>query len=647
MTMAPVTRPAAQRTSGAGKAVTRISGLDGLRALAVAAVVIYHLGTGAATGGFLGVDLFFVLSGFLITTLLLSEIVRNGAIKFGQFYLRRARRLVPALVLMLAMTAVLVALLARDVADQFVRFVPGALLYASNWWAIQANQSYFDLIGRGNPLAHLWSLAIEEQFYLVWPAVLGLLWLVARRYGWRLRKVVFYAAIVGAVLSTVLMAVSSHVHGYPLDADPTRVYFGTDTHAMSVLVGAALAAIWRPLTMRRDVVASARLTLGVVGVGALAAAVWLFVGVSEYTPWLYRGGFLVAALVFALLVAAASHPASPVGWVLDWSPLRWIGERSYGIYLYHWPIFLVTRPSTDLPWTGAWVQALRIGLVVGVAALSYRYVELPVRQGALGRWWSAFRAQVRLRGIGDVVLSPSRRELVATGAGVALMAVTVVGLNAGIAEGSRAQAAMLKQSAPIDGTMTASATTTHATSHSTNAVASSKAHAAATAASSRVASGPITGHSVSWFGDSVSLWAASAIAHQLLGVRLDAGLNRSPGFIEGRILAAKSRGALRTVVVMHLGDAGPVSPSQLDRTLSKLTDRRRVVLVNSTARFAWVASSNATLKKAAAKYSNVVLADWHSYSHGHANWFKDGLHLSAKGKPIFAKFIGNIATAAK
>ncbi len=409
----PVHTPRKHKHASTPGAGSRIGGLDGLRAIAVTAVVIYHLGIEWLPGGFLGVDLFFVISGFLITTLLLTEVGVRGRIDFKGFYLRRARRLLPALVLMLIGTAIVVSTIATDVAEQFLRDLPGAALYVSNWWALGQEQSYFELIGRGNVLAHLWSLAVEEQFYLLWPVMLGGICWVANRRGMSRRRLVLVVALGGAVASTLWMSWLSVSRGMPIEADPTRVYFGTDTHAMSVLLGAALAAVWRPAHFRTVIPAGARTAVIGAGVVGLAMTAWLFVTVTEYTPWLYRGGFLLAAAVFALVIAAATHPGAPVGRLLDVAPLRWVGERSYGIYLWHWPIFLVTRPGVDIPWEGPLVDVGRVALTLGVAALSYRYVEVPIRHGAIGKAIASMRERARTVGPVDAVV-PRRRVTIAT-----------------------------------------------------------------------------------------------------------------------------------------------------------------------------------------------------------------------------------------
>ena len=642
-----------------------IGGLDGLRAIAVTAVVIYHLGLDWLPGGFLGVDLFFVISGFLITTLLLTEIGVRGRIDFRGFYLRRARRLLPALVLMLVGTAILVSTIATDVAEQFLRDLPGAALYLSNWWALGQEQSYFELIGRGNVLAHLWSLAVEEQFYLLWPVMLGgLCWFAARR-GLPRRQVVLVAALGGAVLSTLWMAALATAQGMPLEADPTRVYFGTDTHAMSVLMGAALAAVWRPGHFRTVIPSGARTV--VVGSGALGLALtaWLFLTVTEYTPWLYRGGFLLAAAIFALVIAAATHPGAPVGRALDVAPLRWVGERSYGIYLWHWPIFLVTRPGVDVPWEGPLVDLARVGLTLVVAALSYRYVEVPIRHGAIGKAVAAMRERSREVGPVDAVVPRRRRTvatlLVTTAVVAALLASFATlpktdpvqaaygeyGSTEAISDDTSPSPAASSAGKPSTkpSTKPSSAPSTRPSSKPSSTPApkpTSAPPAVINAAGKRSTEGLGTGD-ISWYGDSVTLWSADVLRSILPGVKLDAAINRSPANIQGAVLASLSRGTLNPIVVMHMGTAGPVSEDRLESTIAALGDRARIVLVTSTARFAWVKPSNAVMAAVAARHDNVVLADWRAYSTGKDGWFKDGLHLTEKGKPYFANFVKKAA----
>ncbi|WP_062378707.1 acyltransferase family protein [Demequina pelophila] len=615
-----------------------IRGLDGLRALAVAAVVVFHLGLGALPGGFLGVDVFFVISGFLITTLLLTERSRHGRIRFGRFYMRRARRLLPAMFGMIAGTALLVATVARDSIDRFTGDVIAAMLYVSNWWYIADEQSYFELIGRGNVLAHLWSLAVEEQFYLVWPCVVALVAGIALARRSSVRKLLVGVALALAAISTLAMAIISHHHGYPLDADPTRVYFGTDTHAMSILLGAALAGIWRPGRASTRVAPPARGLLLVVGLGLLAALGWVMVSVNEYSPAMYRGGFLAVAALVAAILVLATHPASPLGALLDVAPMRWLGQRSYGIYLWHWPIFLVTRPGQDLPWTGWWVEALRVALVLAVAAASYRYLEQPIREGRLGAWWNRARAE------GFV----GRGRPAMIGLGVAGVYALVVGVSFTVAVPDPASTALgstvaiTAEPAPDD----AAAGSGEEVAEGSGSVDDSAADPAGEAGADDEAAGasaPVTTADIALYGDSVALWAADELKAELPGSTVDAAINRSPGNIMDAVLTAQRAGTLRPVVMMHMGTAGPVKESALRSTLDELADRDRVVLIDSTARFAYVEPSNETMRTVAADYPNVVFADWAAFVADHPEWLEDGLHLTEEGKPHFAEFLETMA----
>ena len=591
-------------------------------------MVVYHLGIGALPGGFLGVDVFFVISGFLITTLLMTERSRHGRIRLGRFYARRARRLLPALIVMLAGTALLVATVARDAIEGFRGNVAAALLYVSNWWYIAQDQSYFELIGRGNVLAHLWSLAVEEQFYLIWPAVAAMIWGIARARRASVRRTLAVVAGVLALASTAAMAVMSVRHGYPLDADPSRAYFGTDTHAMSVLTGAALAALWRPGRASARIPVGARVALGAVGLGLAALLGWVLVSANEYSAWMYRGGFLVVAILVAALVAVASHPASPLGTVLEHRALRWVGERSYGIYLWHWPILLVTRPGQDLPWHGWWVQALRLGLVLVVAAASYRLVEEPIRRGAVGRAW----ARLRVEG-----LAVHRRPLLA-GLGVAAALAAVVGVSFSVGVPRATDAAL--------GSVTAITAAPVAAGPGTAVLASSSPTAASPpepAAASSPTAPAIRTQDVAVYGDSVALWSADVLARELPGSTVDAAINRAPASIMSAVLDARRAGTLRPVVIMHMGTAGPVKESTLRDTLDQLRDQERVVLVGSTARFAYVGPNNALLAGAAADHPNVVYGDWPGGVAGHDAWLEDGLHLTEEGKPEYAAFLRELA----
>ncbi len=358
-----------------------IPALDGVRALAVTAVLVYHLGLGGLPGGFLGVDVFFVLSGYLITTLLISQRHRDGSVSLGRFYFRRARRLFPALYVVLLATVTYCLFFLPEELARLRGDVVAALTYVTNWFLVAHQESYFEALGRPDLLRHLWSLAVEEQFYLIWPIVLILLLGRSRRV--RINTALLWT-VAAIAASTLLMAVM-----YDPFADPSRVYFGTDTHAAALLVGAACAMVWRPWAGTGSPAPSAGRTLDALGISALVVLIAFFVFGANTSPWMYRGGFLVVALASAVLIAVVVHPSSrALPWAFGSAALVWIGMRSYAIYLWHWPVFMVTRPE-DVPLDGAALAILRLAVAVALAALSFRFIEDPIRRGAIGRWWSA------------------------------------------------------------------------------------------------------------------------------------------------------------------------------------------------------------------------------------------------------------------
>ncbi len=362
-------------------------GLDGLRAVAVLAVLAYHLGFSWAAGGLLGVGVFFTLSGYLITDLLLAA-KRRGGIRLRDFWLARARRLLPALFLMLALVTAWVVLLGPAQPAQFREAVGAAALYVANWQLVFEHVSYFARFGPPSPLDHLWSLGVEEQFYILWPLLLlaGTILLRERSRLSGVRPRLAGIALLLAGASALEMALLYHP-----SFDPSRVYYGTDTRAFELLAGAALAMVWPSASLQPEVQRGARRLLdgaGLIGLITILVMVWRS---GQFSPFLYEGGFVVLSAASALLIAAIAHPASRIGSLLGRQPLRWIGERSYGIYLWHMPIIVLSTPAgaheVDLG-----RAALQLLATLCVAALSWRFVEQPVRHGALGRLWRRLRA---------------------------------------------------------------------------------------------------------------------------------------------------------------------------------------------------------------------------------------------------------------
>ncbi len=362
-------------------------GLDGVRAVAVLAVIAYHLGFGWASGGLLGVGVFFTLSGYLITDLLLGA-HDAGKLSLVDFWLRRARRLLPALYLMLAVVALWVSLLHHSQIAELRGEAASAILYLNNWWQISQHVSYFARFGPPSPLNHLWSLAVEEQFYLIWPwlLLLGVACVRERRRPIKVRPRLAGVTLVLAVASAIEMAVLYHP-----SFDSTRIYEGTDTRACGLLLGAALAMVWPSRSLTTRVTPGARSILdwaGVTGLVMIGLLVWR---TTQYSGFLYQGGIVLLSIATVLVVAAAAHPATRVGRALGWEPLRWLGVRSYGIYLWHEPIIVLTTPASAHGVNLARAAA-QLAATIVVAALSWRYVEEPIRHGALGRIWARARS---------------------------------------------------------------------------------------------------------------------------------------------------------------------------------------------------------------------------------------------------------------
>jgi peptidoglycan/LPS O-acetylase OafA/YrhL len=590
-------------------------GLDGLRAVAVLGVVFYHLGLPWMPGGFLGVDVFFVLSGFLISTLVIEEVERTGRLNWRAFYLRRARRLLPGLFLLLAVLSVLALVVLPEERGELRRDVTAALLYVSNWSAIFTDQSYFEAAGRPPLLQHLWSLAVEEQFYLLWPAVVAAVLAVGRRH---LR----WIALVAAAVSSAWMALLAMRNGYPVPNDPSRVYFGTDTHATPLLLGAALATCWTPwrvwradstwlTSLRPTSQRAGTAVVDLVGLAALAGVLWMFFAVAEFSPLLYRGGFFAVAACSAVLVAAVAHPAGLLGRVLGAQPLRYLGERSYGIYLWHWPLALLTRPGFELPFDGLPSVLLRLAVILVAAELSYRYVERPIRTGALSelpRWLASPRsypAMFRAKAVEGAI-----------GATLALTTIGVVLVTSGASSGSPSDATFVQ---PAPGPVVQSAAPRPGTRPPLPAESADRG-------------------SISVFGDSVVYGASYQL--RAAGARVSASEGRTFADVLKELVAAEATGTLGETVVLHAGHNGPAEKEALVEVLDTLFDHR-VYLVTLQVPRTWESYNNSLFARAAEKYPNVALLDWQEKVSGHAGWlYSDQTHLTAEaGRAGYAKWL--------
>jgi peptidoglycan/LPS O-acetylase OafA/YrhL len=610
------TDPGAQAATVATSGSSRIVGIDGLRALAVLGVMAFHADVSAARGGFFGVDLFFVISGFLITRLLLAEFERTGRISFRDFYLRRARRILPAMLLAIAGAALAAAVFAPDALALLRKDALASVLFVTNWHFILQQLSYFEYIGRQPLLQHLWSLAIEEQFYLVWPLVVLAL---ASRGG---RRVLGWVAALAALASFAWMGMLAQRLGFPETMDVSRVYFGTDTHAAGLLAGAALAAAApRLAALAASAGASAAWGGALLGVAGLFGTVLLFSQASENHPWLYPWGFVASALSSVALIIACIMP----GWtgrLLDLQPLKWIGERSYGIYLWHWPVFMLTRPGVDLDLRHDQALMLRIVLTFALAAASYRFVEAPILGRRLDRASPspqfAGGALAALSCAAVFILAPAQRPVAATA-----KAINGPAIAAGLTAGGGAA-----------GTTAASAT------EQTTAV-----NAAGVAGTTRPPPPLVRGYAgqLTVVGDSVALGARSALERGIDGAAVYATVGWQAADILKILERIRAAGELQPKVLIHLGTNGYISERQLRAMLDMLRDRERVLVMNSRVPRRWMAANNRLLATLVPQYPNAVLVDWHSLSDGRPEFFvQDGVHLTGSG---MRAFVGAVVAA--
>ena len=600
----------------------RLTGLDGLRGIAVIAVVLYHADLGIVSGGFLGVDIFFVLSGFLITTILLDEVLVSGTIDRANFYIRRIRRLFPALIVVLIAAIISAGFWAHDAAYGVRRDLPWALTFVLNWSYLFFNQSYFVNLSRPPLLQHLWSLSIEEQFYVIWPLVLIALCRVRRV---NVRALVFTVASLGAVASTLWMRHLAIVDGFPIPNDPSRLYFGTDTHAMGLLVGCALAAVWDRKKLNTYLNPDRRTFLNGLGIIATVGLGYYLLRVAQFDEALYRGGFLIVSLIVAALIIVTSHPALQFARIYGNPVLHWCGNRSYGIYLWHWLVFMLLRPSIDVQWPDAVTHVVRIVLVFGIAELSYRYLELPIRGGMLGRTINTWQ------------LSGVPRPTVFMGVVTAVVAVAFVGASVRVLQApmpTAANTAAFGGLTAIDEDPTPEPSTSASPSPVPSA-SRTQSEIPIPKPSPRVKQKPLV-----VFGDSVMLGSRVQLKETLGKIAIDAAVGRQPSEIAKRITLRRKENRLGQDVVVHMGTNGIVTEADLKPILDSLSDRRRVVVVNVQVPRVWMKPSNKVINSLVKNYPNVRLADWYSTSKGHRGYFvADGVHLTYKGAHVMATLI--------
>ncbi len=562
------------------RGIRYIPAIDGLRAVAVVAVMLYHLGFDWIPGGFLGVDLFFVISGYVITRLLLDSIQRSGGLDLRAFYIARIRRLVPPLLFMIIVTTVFVGAWAPDTMRRFLADTPFALFGGMNWWLVFRHTDYFEAIGRPPLLQHTWSLGVEAQFYLVWPLILLL---VLRYFG--KNKISGAALLIAAFSGFALLFVSFQIDAASA-SQVSHVYFGTDTHSIGLFLGAALAVRWIPQNLNETVSKKAQDFIDGIGVFGLLGIIAAFLFIDENDPTLYKVAFPLAGIFGCAIITSIVHPASRFAPILSSRPFVWIGERSYAIYLWHWVVFQVTRPEYDLEGETWALYALRLLIVFALADISLRLVELPIRTGLIDYWFKGMKYR-------------TKRVQLRQKFGVLLIVISTIGLTAtsalsAIAEGDR-QLNELKQ---------------------------------------QLEQPPVTAPTTEgglWVtGDSV-----------ILGIRFELDARENIGLINARVgrqatelleVIKNDKGNMvGSTIVLNLGNNNRLTEEQVAAIFAEIQEQPRIIVVNTAVPRGWRDENNALIAQYAAQYG-AKLIDWAAISEGHPEYFgPDGVHLVPAG----------------
>jgi peptidoglycan/LPS O-acetylase OafA/YrhL len=572
------------------RGIQYIPAIDGLRAIAVMAVLLYHLGFDWIPGGFLGVDLFFVISGYVITRLLLDSIEISGGLDLPAFYLARIRRLLPPLVFMVVTTILAVGIWAPDTVKRLLLDTPFALTGTMNWWLVGRHLDYFEAIGRPSLLQHTWSLAVEAQFYFLWPLILLL---VLKWFG---KKRVAIASLgIAAASGLALLFVS-----FSLDAanaaSVSHVYFGTDTHSIGLFLGAALAVSWVPQNFNEVVSRKAQNFIDSIGVVGFLGILASFLLIDESQPTLYKIAFPLAGLCGAAIITSVVHPASRFAPILQSRVLLWIGERSYAIYLWHWVIFQVTRPSIDLEGRSWALYALRILIVFALADISLRLVELPIRRGVVKYWFKGLKYRTA-----EKRKSQQRQFL-------ALTLILIVA----------------------------------ATSISTRAISISNQREVEFKASfEEPPPAPIieTDTGIWLTGDSVILGIRSALSEKFPLSLINARVGRQADELLTEILQDLP-GAPTGPIVLNLGNNGALQEDQVVAIFDALSQREQIIIVDTAVPRPWRDRNNELISEVASRYTNVNLVKWSEISEGHPEYFApDGVHLVGVGVTIYVQAI--------
>lgn len=634
-----------------------ITGFDGLRTIGVLGVILYHLRPDLFAGGYLGVPIFMVVSGYLITDGLLMQIDRTGTVDFKTFFLKRIKRLYPGLIAVLFATSAYIALFARDLLHNLHWMVVTNLTYVYNWWQILHGQSYFARFANNeSPFTHLWTLSIEGQYYLVWPFIVWGFVLLVKNRG-KLFNVTFLLAVASAVWMFVLY----HTTMQGAAADPSRLYYGTDTRAFSILLGAALAFIWPSAHLSLKIGVRQSRMLDGIGAVSLLGMLAMVIGLGAQSPWLYQGGMFLFSLLTMLLVAVVAHPGAHFNRLLSNPVFSWVGSRSYGLYLYQFPVMIFWedhfRNIADHPLLYPVIEVL---LILALTELSYRFIEQPLAHFDYHQTktflTALFRGQTHGRQRWVPVIAAVIFVIGAVGVGMAPGAKSTAD-SSPLAEQLKKNKVDTKQKeAALRAAKAANAKAAKAAKNRSQSLSLSRSVSAA--AESKAKAHPVNQEfeqygltqvqlqraqnmTVTAIGDSVMLDGKPLLQKLFPQAFVDATVSRQMTTTIGTVASYARSGALADTVVIGLGTNGPFSSGDLAQMMQAVGPKRRVFWINvHVPTRAWQNQVNALLAAEQAKYPNLHIIDWYHTSNGHSDWFyNDQVHMNPTGNPYYAALI--------
>lgn len=631
-----------------------ISGLDGIRAIAVMAVIFYHGNFSWALGGFLGVETFFVLSGFLITSLLLCEWNKTGAINLTNFWLRRARRLLPALWFFLLILPLLTYLLAPDALARLWEDMIPALTYVINWYYVIREISYFDHFGRTPLLQHLWSLSVEEQFYVLWPLFFFFLMKFFQKTKSKLMPIAISLLIASSAIWMFIL--------YEPNSDPSRVYYGADTRAAGFLIGALLAFFWKPwrLSKRPKPSALHRYLLEGFGFVIFFLTLAIYSRINEFQTSLYQGGMVCISIVNAFLIVNGSQPKTILNKFFEIPIMRWIGKRSYGIYLWHWPIFSFARPGYDVAFPALPLFIIKLLLTFGIAEISYQLIEQPIRQHGFKQYFhNHFRNLgkntfstifIILTGL-FLILDLGSLYLVQNQTNLSILP-SLVETPSTLSAASSQNISQFKSPIPDNLQFTQSVTAPPVSVDHTPTI-QTEVQISMTPELDTTKSYDLPDiftptpeaiiYTLTFIGDSVMEGAEDIIRSSLEeNIYFDAEQSRNFEDLPLLVQELSEQGTLAPTVIIHLGTNRLFEEKVFAQSVSALLahDVNRILIVNVHRPIRWEDLANKRLEEGVRLWEEVELLDWHTLSKDYPGWFgEDQVHLTTYGKNAYVNLI--------